>query len=249
MLHGHLFSGCAAIACLAASACAGTIQDPTAGVESDNFSSAISTFSGTFDPTANNGILGLYNDTGAIITALFLHTTIAHNLSAADISLSFNCNSGAANPFFLYCGFDYIGSSGSLTISYYGVNPPDGDEFRGTDPEVGEQEGIPPADVACLIDQVSCKGHFAFVFNNNFLMTEGASNGWVPQTKSSADGVTLLFNGQPLFDPPKFTASPEPGSLLLLGGGIFALGVLSRRRLWGTVLPAAGLSVKLLFPR
>ena len=236
MLHERFFLGCAAMAFLAASTWAGTIHDPTAGVESDNFSSAISTFRGPFDPTANNGVLGLYNDTGAIITALFLHTTIAHNLTAADINLSFTCNSGTANPFFLHCGFDYIGATGSLTISFYGVNPPDGDELIGPDPEIGDQQGIPPVVGSCAGNLEFCKGHFALVFNNNYQLTGTAINGWVPGTLSSADGVTPLFNGQPLFDTPQFTLSPEPGSVLLLGGGIFALGVLSRRRARGAVV-------------
>jgi len=234
MLSRRLFSGCGAIVCLAASAFGGAIQDPAAGVESDNFSSPISTFSGTFLPTAGNGKLGLYNDTGAIITALYLHTTIATGLSAADINDSFTCNSGSANPFFLYCGFNYIGSTGSLTIGFYGVNPPDGDELTGTDAELNEQEGIPRVVGACLLtpDAPNCNkvGHFAFVFNDRFVQTTDASNGWVASTLSSAGDGTPLFNGPPVFDAPQFSDAPEPGSLLLLGGGLFALGVFRRRR-------------------
>ena len=237
MLYKHSLLGCVAIAFLAASAWAGIIQDPAAGVEADNFSSPISTLSGTFDPTANGGVLGLYNDTGAIITALSLHTTIAEGLTSSDIGSSFTCNSGAANPFFLNCGFDYVKATGSLTIKYFGVNPSDDDELAGTDAEVNEQEGIPPVVGSCLLtpDALGCNkvGHFAFVFNDDFQTTGTVTNGWTPDTTSSANPNTLLFNGAPLFDPPQFTVTPEPSSLLLLGGGILALAGLSRRRVRG----------------
>src|ERR1700752_2791906 len=113
--------GCVALALLASSALADTMQQaPAAGVESDNFSSPISKFVGQFDPTANNGIIGFFNDTGDVITALSLHTTIATNLTTADISSSFSCNSGSADPFFLNCGFTYVSSTGSLTINFFG---------------------------------------------------------------------------------------------------------------------------------
>src|ERR1039457_2136293 len=88
MLHKHSLLGCIAIAFLAVAAWAGVIQDPAAGVEADNFSSPISTLSGTFDPTANGGVLGLYNHPGSIITALSLHTTIAEGLTSSDIGRS-----------------------------------------------------------------------------------------------------------------------------------------------------------------
>ena len=234
MLHKHLLSGCATIALLTASAWAGAIHDPAASVEADNFSLPISSFNHTFSPTDNGGVLGLYNDTGAIITALFLHTVINTGLTTADITSSFNCNSGTANPFFLNCGFDYVSSTGSLTISFYGVNPPDGDEFTGIDTEIGQQEGIPPLPARCLLnpDNLDCNavGHFAFVFNNNFLPSGSEGNGWTTDTTSTANPGTPLFNGAPMFDPPQFSTSPEPGTLLLLCGGVFALAGLSRRR-------------------
>src|SRR6516164_4101316 len=128
-MHKRLILGCVALALLVSSAFADTMpQDPAAGVESDNFSTGISKFVGQFNPTDNNGIIGFYNDTGAIITSLSLHTIIATNLTTADINSSFSCNSGAADPFFLNCGFVYDSVTGSLTINFFGVNRPDGDE-------------------------------------------------------------------------------------------------------------------------
>ena len=234
MLRKPLLLNCMAIAFLAVPAWAGIVTDPTGGVESDNFSSPLSTFLGQIDPTANGGVVGLYNDTGAIITALFLHTTIARNLTPADISSSFTCNSGEANPFFMDCKFDYNSVTGSLTLSFFGVNPSDADEFDGSESEIGEQEGIPPVVGACLLtpDVPGCNtvGHFAFVFNNNFRTTGTVVNGWNPNTASTVNPGTLLFNGPPKFDAPQFTDTPEPSGLLLLGGGILALAVRGRWR-------------------
>ena len=232
----QIILACIAIAFLACSASADTMQqDPAAGVESDNFSSPISKFVGQFDPTANNGVIGFYNDTGDIITSLSLHTTIATNLTTADISSSFSCNSGTADPFFLNCGFAYVSSTGSLTINFFGVNPSDGDEFTGRDAEIGEREGIPPVTPACLPNPNApgCQtvGHFAFVFNNNFQQTGNLVDEWVPTTTSTANPNELLFDGPPLFDAPGFTTAPEPSSLLLLGSAIFALARFSRRRI------------------
>ena len=231
----QIILGCVAVALLASSASADTLKDPAAGVESDNFSSPISKFVGQFDPTANNGIIGFYNDTGALITSLSLHTTIATNLTTADISSSFSCNSGAADPFFLNCGFAYVSSTGSLTINFFGVNPSDGDEFTGRDAEIGEREGIPAVPPACLpnpnVPGCQSVGHFAFVFNDGFQQTGNLVDEWVPTTTSTANPNKLLFNGQPLFDAPGFTTAPEPSSFLLLGSAIFALARFSRRRI------------------
>jgi len=221
------------IGLLAVPAWAGVISDPTGGVESDNFSSPISKFTGHIDPTANGGVVGLYNDTGSIIIELFLHTTIATNLTAADISSSFTCNSGPANPFFMDCQYDYNSVTGSLTLSFFGVNPPDADEFDRSDAEINEQEGIPPVVGSCLLtpDAAGCNtvGHFAFVFNNDYLTSGDVTDGWIPATTSTANPNTHLFNGPPMFDPPQFTVSPEPSALLLLGGGILALAWRRRR--------------------
>jgi hypothetical protein len=235
MLRKHSLVNCMAMALLAAPAWAGIVQDPTGGVEADNFSSPISTFSGHIDPTANNGVIGLFNDTGNIITELSLHTTIATNLTPADISSSFTCNSGPANPFFINCEFDYIGQTGSLTLRFFGVNPSDADEFAGIDPEIFEQEGIPPVVGSCLLtpDATGCNivGHFAFVFNNGFQTTGNVTNGWTPDATSTANPGTRLFNGPPEFDPPGFADAPEPSGLFLLGAGVFALaGWLRRHR-------------------
>ena len=232
----QIILGCVALGLLASSALADTMKDPAAGVESDNFSSPISKFVGQFNPTDNNGVIGFFNDTGALITSLSLHTTIATNLTPLDISSSFNCNSGAANPFFLNCGFVYVGSTGSLTINFFGVNRSDGDELNGTDAEIGEREGIPAVSSACLPhpDAPGCQtvGHFAFVFNDGFQQTgDELVDEWVPTTTSTANPNTKLFNGQPLFDAPGFTTAPEPSSLLLLGSAVFALARLYRRRL------------------
>ena len=234
-MHKRLILGFVTAALIASSASADTIKDPAAGVEADNFSTAISKFVGTFSPTDNNGVIGFYNDTGALINSLSLHTTIAAMLTPADISSSFSCNSGEANPFFLNCGFIYDSSTGSLTINFFGVNPPDGDETDGSDAEIGERQGIPAVVGPCLLtpDAPGCNviGHFSFVFNDGFQQVGDLIDEWVPTTTSTANPNTLLFNGPPRFDAPGFTTAPEPSSLLLLGSAIFALARLSRRRM------------------
>ena len=115
------------------------------------------------------------------------------------------------------------------------MSPPDGDEFTGIDTEIGEQQGIPPVPAWCLLPDLTnlpcgSVGHFAFVFNNNFLFSGSEGNGWTTDTLSSVSGKPL-FLVPPMFDAPQYdTAAPEPGSLVLLGGGIAALVGLARKR-------------------
>ena len=115
------------------------------------------------------------------------------------------------------------------------MNPSDGDELDGTDTEIGEQEGIPAVVGACLLtpDAPGCHqvGHFAFVFNNDYLTSGNVVNGWTPDTTSTANPGTLLFNGPPKFDAPQFTAeTPEPSALFLLATGLLALAGRRRHR-------------------
>src|SRR5260370_7078904 len=101
----QIILGCVALGLLASSALADTMKDPAAGVESDNFSSPISKFVGQFNPTDNNGVIGFFNDTGALITSLSLHTTTPTNLTPLHITRSSTSNSLPAHPFFLNSAF------------------------------------------------------------------------------------------------------------------------------------------------
>jgi hypothetical protein len=210
------------VAWFAVSAWAGPIKDPAAQIDAGSFShsfSGLGSFSpcGDLDPITDQctGLIGLYNDTGGFLTSITLDTTINVGLDQTLIDSSFTCNS---DPFFLQCGITYTSSSGALSISFFGVLPPDMAAVDG-------QDGIPPLLPGCIDhpDAPGCNvvGHFTF----DFLSLEGL-NGWT-------DGNTTLFPGgeTPEFAPPVFTdtATPEPGTSALLAAGLFSLALLSRR--------------------
>ncbi|SPE41744.1 exported hypothetical protein [Candidatus Sulfopaludibacter sp. SbA3] len=237
-MSGKVLVACPVLVLLTASAWAGTITDPSAGVEAGGFSNPISgvtSFNPAGDP-GHPGEIGLYNDTGALITGLSLSTTISTGLDSTTVANDFNCNDANTalfpNPFFLHCGIAYDGSSGKLTISFFGVNPSDGDETNGTEDEVGEQEGIPTIAPRCIgtPDGEGCTdiGHFILVFNDNFVVpTPGntnpvLTNGWTDPNNVGSVGSGKIFNQAPSFG--------AADLWLLLAGGALALAILKRRR-------------------
>ena len=218
----------------------GIITDPRMSIVEDQFSDP---FSGStvFAPDANGGgIFGFFNPTGVRITELTLTTTIATGINPAIIALAFACNDansggGFANPFFLHCGFSYVGATGALTVGFWGTNPlSEADQFL-----LGDHEGIPPLLPGCAAtpDAPACVGlgHFAFDLNDSLTVTGG---GW------SNAANPLLFNpGQPVFAvgqfsntfgfiPVGFSAEPvpEPASIMLIGGALLGLCCLKYRR-------------------
>jgi len=105
-MSGKVLVACPVLVLLTASAWAGTITDPSAGVEAGGFSNPISgvtSFNPAGDP-GHPGEIGLYNDTGALITGLSLSTTISTGLDSTTVANDFNCNDANTalfpNPFF-----------------------------------------------------------------------------------------------------------------------------------------------------
>jgi hypothetical protein len=231
------------LACLTASAWAGTIQDPAAWIDQGSGSTAISTL-GNFSPCGEivngqcTGILNLFNDTGARIISVKLTTEIDPNLTyqvvdADTISLNgidFNCdNESLGNPFFKECGFAYYGNYidptsrdtvGLLRILFYGVDP-------SLVPVSGARVGIPPVPANCLPDpDTQCPASSVGHFELNFLGLADF-NGW---TNGSADSI-FLGGTTPTFGPPTYAevGAPEPGTSTLLAAGMLLLILLSRR--------------------
>lgn len=194
---------------------ASVIPDPAMGVEEEVLSDPVSRGI-VFTPGPNGGgLFGYFNDTGNIIVRLDI-TTVA--LPGRSPSLFqppvFICNAGGTaefeNPFFLDCAFQYSPTSGYLKISFFGVNPLDGD---GLDGEAWDREGI---GVACLTRCGDPEfGHFAFNLNNGFSRTDNNTGGWEdPEFFPPGPTVFLVYvNGV-----------PEPGTILLLLSGLAYLG-------------------------
>jgi len=215
----------------------GIITDPRMSILEDQFSDPL-TSTTVIVPDANGGgIFGFYNPTGVRITELTLTATIATGLDPTTISLAFACNGpndlgGFANPFFLHCGFNYVGATGVLTVAFWGTNPlSEADQFQ-----LGNHEGIPPLLPGCLPtpDAPGCTplGHFAIDLNDTISVDSG---GW------SNAANPLLFNpGQPVFGVAGFSntfgfvpnefAVPEPTTTLLVGGAFLGLVCLKFRR-------------------
>ena len=230
------------LAWLAASAWAGAIQDPAAWIDPGGGSLPF-TGLGSFSPAQDGGIIALYNDTGLLLTSISLSTTgISTGLSQATISADFNCND-LKSGFFLDCAISYftgtlvspengayIPGTAMLTISFSGVVPYVAPASFASSDLVGDDMGIPPLPPGCILtpDAEGCTdiGHFKFNFLNlDAPPSDDNGNGW------AAGDESLFPDGTPTFAPPAYTDDPipEPGTSALLGAGLLALALLSRR--------------------
>jgi hypothetical protein len=215
----------------------GIITDPRMSILEDDFSDPL-TNTTMFSPDANGGgIFGFYNPTGVRITELTLSATIATGLNLSTIAAAFACNDanspgGFSNPYFLHCGFSYVGLTGVLTIAFWGTNPlSEVDQFQ-----LGNHEGIPPLLPGCSAtpDAPDCTGlgHFAIDLNDSLTV---AGWGW-----SNAANPTLFNPGQPVFGVGGFSNTfgfvpdgfdtPEPATTALVGGALLSLCCLRFRR-------------------
>ena len=210
----------------AAAARAGVITDPTMGVEAGDLSYPIATGVNLI-PNNGGGVFGFYTPTESIITGLVFQTTIQRGLLPGDIAAAFICSDASTpdtpkNPFFLHCSFGYDQPTGLLTISFYGVNPPDGDELptdQYQEDEAGpyEHEGIPPLKKGCELtpEAVGCTdiGHFLVTLNDNFATTGDNSGGW-----SNPIGVAEID-----------TSAPEPSPAIPLAAALLCLAAIARK--------------------
>ena len=210
---------------------AGTIPDPTMGVQGGSLSDPISIGSTLIPSGGGGGEFGFYNPFPNFITALTFDVLIKPNL---DVTLGFGpatlftCNDASnptlANPFFLNCGVTYDNGSGLLAISFFGVNP--NDDNDSTDNEQGEQEGIPPLLPGCADnpDGAGCTdvGHFIITLDNNFGV--GSDNGGWSVANSSA-----LFSTDPTPGVADITTTPETSSAAFLLAGLAGLALFGRK--------------------
>jgi hypothetical protein len=175
------------------------LNDPEILIDSGGDAIPISSGINQVQPTGAQTVsYDFFNDTQGIVTSFLFQTMVNTGLSSAAAA-SFTC----ADPggFFLNCGTNYDRMTGNLQYLFSGVNPPEGDE-NGSDPETGEQEGIPPG------------GHFIITMQ-----------GWVPNATSAGQ---MLYENLPMLDN-HFTDTPEPAVGLTLGAGLLLLAAMWRR--------------------
>jgi hypothetical protein len=175
------------------------INDPEILIDSDCCSIPITSGINQVQPTgAQTVTYDFFNDTPGTITSFTFQTMVNTGLSPAAAS-SFTCADPAG--YFLGCVVSYDPPSGNLKYSFSGTNPLDDDETL--EPEIGEQEGIPP------------NGHFKITLQ-----------GWTPDVMSG--GQELYSNLPTLHN--DFTLTPEPAVALTLGTGLLVLAAMLRRK-------------------
>jgi len=184
------------------------INDPEILIDSDCCSTPISSGINSVVLTgAQTVTYDFFNDTSNMITSFNFATKINSGLSD-QAAASFTC----ADPggYFLNCSAQYMpsgffvcnGSQCNLQYLFSGVNPTDDDETL--EPEIGEQEGIPPG------------GHFKITLAG---WTSGATASTGEQLYS---GLPMLHND--------FTQSPEPAVAFTVGTGLLVLAAMLRRK-------------------
>jgi hypothetical protein len=145
------------------------------------------------------------NTTGEIIDSLTFDVTFTKGIpdtNPQDYSVDDPNNPASANcgGYFLTCGATIDGNTVAFTFS--GVNPADGDETPGQpnyDPEIGEQEGIPPQGVFFIIlEGWTSLGSDNFYdgvkFSNSFTTVPEASSAVILLTELLLlGGVLLIF--------------------------------------------------------
>jgi hypothetical protein len=175
------------------------INDPEILIDSDCCSIPITSGINQVQPTGAQTVMyDFFNDTPGTITSFTFQTMVNTGLSPTASS-SFTCADPAG--YFLGCAVHYDPPSGNLTYSFSGTNALDDDETL--EPEIGEQEGIPP------------NGHFKITLQ-----------GWTPDVMS---GGQELYSNLPMLTN-DFTQTPEPAVALTLGTGLLVLAAMLRRK-------------------
>lgn len=229
----------AVMVCLSAKAALanGIIHDPAMGVERGDLSTAIFQGANFVPGGSGGGIFGFYNADVNNITELLFELNIEPNLDVTLVQSSFSCDSGNLNPFFYYCGVQYVQSTGLLGIGFWGTNPAPTPGTANPLDEVGLHVGIPPLLSGCAAtpDATGCTdvGHFAITLNDNFALT-GTSGGW-NNTNSpglfTANGVTFVVADISTVygATPMVLGTPEPATFAMMGGALIGLGFLAKR--------------------
>jgi len=163
---------------------------------------------GGVQPTGDAAVVyQLEDNTGVINSITFdlqVNPGLAELLTPAELAAAFTCGQGSGKGYFLHCQVVYTDATGDLKYEFYGVKPPDGDEYCTPQHcEVNEQEGIPP-------------GATFFVH----------LNGWVED--ASVNDPVPLYNGLPGFTD-SFT-TPEPSTLGAAGIGLVLAALVEARR-------------------
>jgi len=198
------------------------ITDPAMGMDAGSLSIGILQFTGFIpnqigtQPDPGGGVIGLFNDTGSIVSSIDFRVFIKPGLAETLVDSAFVCNGAnnpaLPNPFFATCTLNYNSNSGQLDFLFAGgpgiplPNPGCNDANK-------DDEGCSPG-----------PGHFIMTLNDGFDEDpRGSEGGWL----ASDDA---LFNGAPDITIGAFTTAPEPSTLLLSGTAVLGVACLTFRR-------------------